>query len=64
MLQHPRVELSSQESERRLDRLTTRIGSLVRAIQENDEARIEQAILGLSHRGAYSPRSCSRSARS
>ena len=50
------VELSSQESERRLDRLTTRIGSLVRAIQDNDEARIEAAILRLSEsRRVFAP---------
>ena len=50
------VELSSQESERRLDRLTTRIGTLVRAIQDNDEARIEAAILRLSEsRRVFAP---------
>jgi hypothetical protein len=39
---------SSHGSERRFAALSTRIGVLVRAIQDNDEAAIEQAILRLS----------------
>ncbi len=35
---------------RRLDSVSTRIGALVRAIQENDEAKIEEAILRVSRR--------------
>jgi hypothetical protein len=35
---------------RRLDAASTRIRSLVRAIQENDEAKIEEAVLRLSRR--------------
>ena len=35
---------------RRLDAASTRIRSLVRAIQDNDEAKIEEAILRLSRR--------------
>lgn len=35
---------------RRLDPVAARIGSLVRAIQENDEAKIEEAILRVSRR--------------
>ena len=36
--------------------LTTRVGSLVRAIQDNDEARIEEAVLRLSRsRRAFAP---------
>src|SRR5450755_165474 len=41
---------SSQGSKRpRLAGLSARIGTLVRAIQDNDDARIEEAILRLSH---------------
>ena len=41
---------------RRLDSFSTRVQSLVRAIQENDEARIEEAILRLSRsRRAFAP---------
>jgi uncharacterized membrane protein len=39
---------SGRGGERRFARLYARIGTLVRAIQENDEAKIEQAILHLS----------------
>jgi len=42
------VESSSQGSERRFAALSGRIGALVRAIQDNDEAAIEAAILRLS----------------
>jgi uncharacterized membrane protein len=41
-------ESSSQGSERRVASLSARISTLVRAIQDNDEARIEEAILRLS----------------
>jgi uncharacterized membrane protein len=41
---------------RRLGSLTTRIGALVRAIEESDEARIEEAVLRLSRsRRVFSP---------
>ncbi|HUJ34457.1 MAG TPA: hypothetical protein VLW51_04555 [Solirubrobacteraceae bacterium] len=41
---------------RRLDPLTTRVRSLVTAIQENDEAKIEEAMLRLSRRRrAFAP---------
>jgi len=50
------VEPSSQGHERRFAALSARIGSLVRAIQDNDEARIEQAILRLSEsRRVFAP---------
>jgi hypothetical protein len=39
---------SSRRSERRFAGLYARIGTLVRAIQDNDEAKIEEAILRLS----------------
>ena len=39
---------STRRSERRFAGLSARIGTLVRAIQDNDEAKIEQAILRLS----------------
>ena len=42
------AESSSQGSEGRFATLSARIGALVRAIQDNDEARIEAAILRLS----------------
>ena len=42
------VESSSQGSEGRFAALSWRIAALVRAIQDNDEARIEEAILRLS----------------
>jgi hypothetical protein len=41
-------ESASQGSERRFAALSARIGTLVRAIQDNDEAKIEEAILRLS----------------
>jgi hypothetical protein len=41
---------------RRLDSLSTRVRSLIKAIQENDEARIEEALLRLSRsRRAFAP---------
>ena len=41
---------------RRLDSFSSRVQSLVRAIQENDEAKIEEAILRLSRsRRALAP---------
>jgi uncharacterized membrane protein len=44
---------------RRLGSLTTRIGALVRAIEESDEARIEEAVLRLSRsRRVFSPLAC------
>ena len=41
------AEPKAEDSKRRLAGLSARIGALVRAIQDNDEARIEQAILHL-----------------
>ena len=50
------AEASSQGSERRFAALSARIGALVRAIQDNDEARIEEAILRLSRsRRVFAP---------
>ena len=50
------ADWSSRGSERRGGRLSERIGSLVRAIQDNDEARIEEAILHLSEsRRVFAP---------
>jgi hypothetical protein len=50
------AESSSQGSGRRFGALSARIGSLVRAIQDNDEARIEEAILRLSQsRRVFAP---------
>ena len=50
------VESSSQGSQRRFAGLSARIGTLVRAIQDNDEARIEEAILRLSQsRRVFAP---------
>jgi hypothetical protein len=47
---------SSTGGERRLAGLSARIGTLVRAIQENDEAEIEEAILRLSEsRRVFAP---------
>ena len=47
---------SSRRSERRFAGLYARIGTLVRAIQDNDEARIEEAILQLSEsRRVFAP---------
>ena len=47
---------SSRRSERRFAALLARIGSLVRAIQDNDEAKIEEAILRLSEsRRVFAP---------
>ena len=47
---------SSRRSERRFAGLYARIGTLVQAIQENDEAKIEQAILRLSEsRRVFAP---------
>jgi len=52
----PDVESSSPGGERRVAFLSARIGTLVRAIQENDEAGIEQAILHLSEsRRVFAP---------
>jgi hypothetical protein len=45
----PSSEGSSGGGERRSAALSARIGSLVRAIEDNDEDRIEEAILRLSH---------------
>jgi hypothetical protein len=42
------AESASHGSERRFVAVSARIGTLVRAIQDNDEARIEEAILRLS----------------
>ena len=42
------AESASHGNERRFAAFTARIGALVRAIQDNDEARIEEAILRLS----------------
>jgi hypothetical protein len=42
------VEGPSHRSERRFAAFSARVGTLVRAIQDNDEPTIEQAILGLS----------------
>ena len=40
----------------RIGSLTTRIGALVRAIEESDQAKIEEAVLRLSRsRRAFSP---------
>jgi uncharacterized membrane protein len=50
------AESASHGSERRFAGLYARIGTLVRAIQENDEAKIEQAILRLSEsRRVFAP---------
>ena len=50
------VESRRQGSQRRFDLLSARIGTLVRAIQDNDEARIEEAILRLSRsRRVFAP---------
>jgi uncharacterized membrane protein len=47
---------SSPGSEQRFAALSARIGTLVRAIQENDEAKIEEAILRLSEsRRVFAP---------
>ena len=47
---------SSRRSERRFAGLYARIGTLVRAIQDNDEAKIEEAILRLSEsRRVFAP---------
>ena len=47
---------SSRRSERRFAGLSARIGTLVRAIQDNDEAKIEEAILRLSEsRRVFAP---------
>jgi hypothetical protein len=47
---------SGRKRKRRLGALWDRIGALVRAIQENDEAKIEQAILRLSEsRRVFAP---------
>jgi hypothetical protein len=42
------AESPSPGRERRVAALSARIGTLVRAVQDNDEARIEEAILRLS----------------
>ena len=50
------AEPPSPRSGRRLAALSARIGSLVRAIQDNDEAKIEEAILRLSEsRRVFAP---------
>jgi len=50
------AEPPSRGSGRRLAALSARIGSLVRAIQDNDEAKIEEAILRLSEsRRVFAP---------
>ena len=50
------VESASQGSERRFAALSARVGTLVRAIQDNDEANIEEAILRLSQtRRVFAP---------
>ena len=50
------AESASQGSERRFAALSARIGSLVRAIRDNDEAKIEDAILRLSEsRRVFAP---------
>ena len=50
------AESASQGSERRFAALSARIGTLVRAIQDNDEAKIEEAILRLSEsRRVFAP---------
>jgi hypothetical protein len=52
----PAVDSSSPGSGRRFASLSARIGTLVRAIQDNDEARIEEAILRLSEsRRVFAP---------
>jgi hypothetical protein len=52
----PAVDSSSEEGGRRFASLSARIGALVRAIQDNDEARIEEAILHLSEsRRVFAP---------
>jgi hypothetical protein len=49
-------EASRHRSEGRFAVLSARIGTLVRAIQENDEAKIEEAILHLSEsRRVFAP---------
>ena len=50
------VESASRGNERRSAALSARIGTLVRAIQDNDDARIEEAILRLSEsRRVFAP---------
>jgi hypothetical protein len=50
------AESASHRRERRFAALWARIGSLVRAIQDNDEAKIEEAILRLSEsRRVFAP---------
>ena len=50
------AEPPSPRSRRRLAALSARIGALVRAIQDNDEAKIEEAILRLSEsRRVFAP---------
>jgi hypothetical protein len=50
------VEPSSPAGRRRFGSLSARIGTLVRAIQENDESKIEEAILHLSEsRRVFAP---------
>ena len=50
------AESTGEGSERAAGALSARIGSLVRAIQDNDEARIEEAILRLSRsRRVFAP---------
>ena len=50
------VEPSGPAGHRRFGSLSARIGTLVRAIQENDEAKIEEAILRLSEsRRVFAP---------
>ena len=52
----PAFDSSSQDNGRRFASLSARIGTLVRAIQDNDEARIEDAILHLSEsRRVFAP---------
>ncbi len=52
----PVIDSSSQGTKRRFAGLSGRIGALVRAIQDNDEARIEEAILHLSEsRRVFAP---------
>ncbi len=52
----PAVDSSARGSGRRFAALSARIGTLVRAIQDNDEARIEEAILHLSEsRRVFAP---------
>jgi hypothetical protein len=52
----PAVDSSGQGAGRRFASLSARIGTLVRAIQDDDEARIEEAILRLSEsRRVFAP---------